>query len=751
MRIFVTVLILFSNWSVFAGPALSTLRMAERLQKIAREADPLETPFLNTEVVEVFERQLKEALEKQGTEFGPSKLVAPRYRYALELLNSGRSEKAIEQFQLVREGVRAHNLPMPADKMAMIRMYEAVSWLRLGEQQNCLENHSTDSCLVPIQGNGFHKKQRGSREAIKILTELLDADSDNFKAGWLLNIAFMTLGEHPQKVPPKWLIPTRAFASGYDIKRFVDVSVGNGLDLNDLAGSVVMDDFDNDGNLDLMICAWGLMDQLRFFRNDGKGKFIDQTEQAGLIGETGGLNMVQADYNNDGFLDVLILRGAWWGEQGHHPNSLLKNNGDGTFEDVTAKAGLLSFHPTQTATWFDYDNDGFIDVFIGNETTGEDTNRCELFRNNGDGTFTECAASSGVDAIGLCKSVTSGDYDNDGLPDLYLSFRGQSNILFHNEGPQSTNKSAKGPWKFNNVAQTAGVTEPVFSFPSWFFDFDNDGWLDIFSCGYGIKDVGTVARDYLGMPNGGVPARLYRNERNGVFSDKSKSGGVSKVLLGMSGNFGDLDNDGFLDFYLGTGDPDLSTIIPNRMFRNNGGRQFQDVTTSGGFGHIQKGHGIAFGDLDNDGDQDIYISMGGAFSGDFYRNCLFENPGHGNNWIKLKFVGTKSNRSAIGVRVKITVDTPEGKREIHKTVNSGASFGANPLRQEIGLGQARIVSEIEVYWPTSGLRQTLKGFQVNQGYQIQEGETKVTPLTLRSFPLSQPAGSTIHQHHADHK
>ena len=646
--------------------------------------------------------------------------------------------------------MRARNLPIPPDKLSLIRMYEALAWLRLGEKENCLSNHSINSCLVPIQGDGVHKLPRGSREAIKILTERLLAEPDNFKAGWLLNIAYMTLGEHPDKVPPQWLIPLRAFASDFDIKRFYDVAGNLGLDLNDLAGSVVMDDFDNDGNLDLMICAWGLRDQLRYFHNNGNGTFTDRTEAAGLMGELGGLNMVQADYNNDGFLDVLVLRGAWWEAQGHHPNSLLRNNGDGTFEDVTEAAGLLSFHPTQTATWFDFNNDGFIDGFIGNETSGGDTNRCELFRNNGDGTFTECAAALGVDAIGLCKSVSSGDYDNDGWPDLYVSFRGQPNILFHNEGPQSPDKLPKGAWQFKNVAAAAGVTEPVFSFPAWFFDFDNDGWLDIFACGYGVKDVGTVAKDYLGLPNLGVRSHLYRNNHDGTFKDISEEAGVAKVLLGMSGNFGDLDNDGFLDFYLGTGDPDLSTIIPNRMFRNDGGRRFQDVTTAGGFGHLQKGHGIAFGDLDNDGDQDVYISIGGAYSGDFYRNALFENPGHGNNWLKLKLVGNKSNRAAIGARIKVTVESVQGKRVIYKTVNSGGSFGANPLRQEIGLGEAKVITEVEVFWPTSGLRQTFTELHVNQAYRIQERDANATVLPLRSFLLSPAGHSPVHHHHSDH-
>jgi hypothetical protein len=295
------------------------------------------------------------------------------------------------------------------------------------------------------------------------------------------------------------------------------------------------------------------------------------------------------------------------------------------------------------------------------------------------------------------------------------------------------------------------VTEPLYSFPAWFFDFDNDGWLDLFVCGYGVKDVGVVAKDYLGLPHNGERSRLYRNNHNGTFRDVTKEAGLYKVLLGMAANFGDLDNDGWLDFYLGTGDPDLSTIIPNRMFRNDGGRRFQDLTASGGFGHLQKGHGIAFGDLNNDGDQDIYASIGGAYQGDFYRNVLFENPGHGNNWLKLKLVGTKSNRAAIGARIKVTVKTADGERGIYKTVNSGGSFGANPLRQEIGLGQAKTISEVEIFWPKSGTKQTFSDLQINHAYQIREDSVQATDLQLRSFSLAKGKPTHHHEQHEQSK
>jgi hypothetical protein len=212
----------------------------------------------------------------------------------------------------------------------------------------------------------------------------------------------------------------------------------------------------------------------------------------------------------------------------------------------------------------------------------------------------------------------------------------------------------------------------------------------------------------------------------------------------MGANFGDLDNDGWLDFYLGTGNPDLRTLVPNKMFRNAAGESFQDVTTSGGFGHLQKGHAIAFADLDHDGDQDVYANMGGAFTGDVYRNALFENPGHGNRWLKLKLEGVTSNRSAIGARIKVVAMTPAGERTIHRTVSTGGSFGANPLRQEIGLGNATAIQRVEILWPTTGKRQVLEGLQPDHGYHVKEDANTAVALDLKPAPFKQ---ADAHAHH----
>ena len=188
-----------------------------------------------------------------------------------------------------------------------------------------------------------------------------------------------------------------------------------GVDIDGLAGGVVMDDFDNDGFLDLLVSGWSPDSQIHLYHNNGDGTFSDLPPRP-ACSATGGLNLIQADYNNDGFVDVLVLRGAWLGADGHIPSSLLRNNGDGTFTDVTEAAGLVSAHPTQTATWFDYNGDGWLDLFIGNESKEKDTNLCELFRNNEDGTFTECAAENGLAIKGFVKGVVSADFENTGRP-----------------------------------------------------------------------------------------------------------------------------------------------------------------------------------------------------------------------------------------------------------------------------------------------------------------------------------------------
>lgn len=302
-------------------------------------------------------------------------------------------------------------------------------------------------------------------------------------------------------------------------------------------------------------------------------------------------------------------------------------------------------------------------------------------------------------------------------------------------GSRRHQRLGEGGLAFSGCHRRGRHLQTIYSFPTWFFDYDNDGFEDLFVSGYLIQDVGDVAADYLGLRHKAARPRLYRNLGNGTFTNLTASLRLDRVCHAMGCNFGDLDNDGWLDFYLGTGDPDFTSLMPNRMFRNAGGQYFQEVTTSGGFGNIQKGHGVGFADLDNDGDQDIYAVIGGAFVGDHYPNSLFMNPGHGHQWLKIRCVGTRSNRAAIGTRLMVTVNTPSGPRSIYKTVNSGGSFGSSPIRQEIGLGDAKSVAKLEVLWPASGLRQVFTNLQPNRFYQIREDQKEATEIALPPLPF----------------
>lgn len=684
-------------------------------------------------------------VEEVGKMFQTSTEIRDKTRIGIELgvqqMQAGRPDSALNTFIELEKTVTDAGGKFSPRAAAELRMRKGIAFLRMGEQENCIARHGAESCLFPLRPAAFHKVQRGSRGAVDLFSEHLKEYPQDFTARWLLNIAHMTLGEYPDKIPQQWLIPPSAFASEYQMPQFPDVAESVDLDRNGLAGGVIADDFNNDGFLDLMLSEWSLDGQLRYFQNDGKGGFVERTSEAGLVGLVSGLNIRQTDYNNDGWLDVWVPRGAWLGIAGRMPQSLLRNNGDGTFTDVTEEAHIMSRHPSQTGCWFDYDGDGWLDLFKANETTDPaDPDWCELFHNNRDGTFTECARASGILVAQFVKGATFGDYDNDGRPDIYISCRNAPNILLHNDGPATPPPLPSENWKFSDVTKAAGVAEPIFSFPTWFFDYDNDGRDDLFCSGYGTV-MNDIPADYIGVPNGGTTPRLYHNNGDGTFTDATVSAKMNRVCHTMGSNFGDLDNDGWLDFYLATGDPMFSTLLPNRMFRNDGGKRFQEVTTATGTGHLQKGHGVAFADLDEDGDQDVYVVMGGAFTGDIAHNALFQNPGNTNHWLKIKLTGTKANRAAIGARLRVTVETPAGPRQLFRTVNSGGSFGGNPLRQEIGLANATAITEVEVRWPGSDNRQIVKGLKLDQSYEIREGTAE--PVLKTSAPLALGMASKI--------
>jgi hypothetical protein len=603
-----------------------------------------------------------------------------------------------------------------------IIFFQGVAALRRGENENCLHCRGEGACVFPLRPTAVHTRPDGSRIAIRHFTEYLKQFPDDEGVRWLLNLAYMTLGEHPRQVPPEHLLTFDTFGSEFDIGRFKDIAHVVGLsdfEHVNMSGGAIMDDFDNDGLLDVVVTDWDPAMHMRFFRNKGDGTFEDRTKAAGLEKQLGGFNLVQTDYNNDGFLDILVVRGAWV----PYPMrpSLLRNNGNGTFTDVTRAAGLVHPVSSNCGAWADYDNDGHLDLYLCNET-GPNL----LYRNKGDGTFEEVAAQAGVAGKNkYCKAAAWIDYDNDGYPDLFVNYYDSTPQLFHN------NRNGT----FTDVTAQMGIDGPQCGFSCWAFDYDNDGYLDIFATCF-QRTVDAVVCDMRGKPcrEGMDTTRLFRNIGGKRFQDVSKETGVDKVFATMGSNFADFDNDGFLDFYLGTGEPAVHTIVPNRMFKNVGGRRFAEITTTSGTGHLQKGHGVACGDWDRDGNVDLFMVLGGAIPGDRYHNVLFQNPGQGNNWLTVKLIGKKTNRAAIGARIKVVTDADK-PLTVHRHVASGSSFGANPLQQTIGLARARSVATLEIRWPTSQTTQVFHNVAVNQAIEVTEFAKSYRKLSWTRVPV----------------
>ena len=648
----------------------------------------------------------------------------------ITLLELGQEKNSAETFLTLINQLR------PSVNRDRSLRYLAMAYLRQGERTNCVRNHASQSCLFPILGNGVHADTSGSSKAISIYRDLLKLNPDDLESRWLLNIGYMTIGGYPQDVPEGLLIPGLNEFKPTGIKPFADVAMNMGLNTNNLAGGSIVDDFNNDGLLDVISSSWSLAESLHYARNNGNGTFTDVSDSSGLSALTGGLNIMQTDYNNDGYKDIFVLRGAWKGPFGKEPNSLLKNNGDGSFTDVTVKAGLLSFHPTQTATWNDFNNDGWLDVFIGNESSRPaDSNYCELYMNNQDGTFTNAAVEADANVIAFVKGVTSGDYDNDGLVDLFLSTLSGRKVLLKNEGVKN------GVVKFRDVTKEAGLeTCNTLTFPTTFLDFDNDGWLDLMVCCYEFQgSLGKyAAQEALGLPTGTAARQyMFRNKGDGTFEDVTTSLELNKIAFAMGFNTGDIDNDGFPDIYMGTGNPLFQSLVPNKLFHNIRGNSFDDITTEARVGNLQKGHGVSFADLDDDGDQDLYMDMGGAYAGDSYQNPLYLNPGQNtNNWIGLELAGVKSNRAGIGAKIKVTFLDNGIRRSVYRELNSGGSFGSNPLRQHIGIGSAALVERIEIRWPVTGKTQVLTNLRPKQCIRIIEGNPSYVHIKQKAVDFT---------------
>lgn len=686
-------------------PQVSDLaRLSEHMQSVPYVA-------MGTGEVDALERELARL-------DGPSEVSVDLQREIAALrLHRGEFEAAVEGLERAHE--RALELGLPAATVAELDFRLGLAHLRWGESSHCLQMCNRESCLLPIEAAGVWPDTEPAGRALEHFAACLERAPGHLRARWLSQIAHMVAGRDPARLPAQ----APFFDATPRAPRFRNIAAELGVDRFDLCGGAILDDFDGDGFLDLMSSTYEPHKPVTLHRSNGDGTFRDVTEESGLADQLGGFNLAQADFDNDGLLDVFVLRGAWMkGSFGRIRNSLLRQGADHRFRDVTEPAGLGGrAYPSLACGWADYDLDGDVDLYVANEELGGGKHAPgQLFRNAGDGTFTDVAREAGVRNSRHGKGVTWGDLDNDGDPDLFVANYNGANRLYRNEGDGT----------FTDIAPETGVADHGghgLSFTSWFWDVDNNGWLDLFVAGYAVPFEDAVST-FLDLPAEAADRlKLYLGDGRGGLRDASRRMGLDVAHSVMGANFGDIDNDGFLDMYLGTGAPPLEYLVPNMLWRNARGERFQDVTASARVGHLQKGHGIAFGDLDNDGDQDLFAQLGGFVQDDRFYNALFENPGNANAWITLRLVGTRSNRAAIGARARVVARTPTGQRTLHRVVGAGGSFGGSSLQVEVGLGDATAVERVEVDWPVEGSRQVFTGFEPRRFYVLTEGAESPAP------------------------
>jgi hypothetical protein len=655
---------------------------------------------------------------------------------ALLYLHNGYEAEAVASFGYAYQTALRLN-----EELAAVTLRElGVAQLRWGERTNCVQNHNAATCVLPIRARGRHAVPEGSLAAVQSFSEYLEEHPHDQNIIWLLNLAYMTLGQHPERVPQRFLIDESFFLSAVPQTHFENIAPSLGLHADGLVGGVIVDDFTGNGYLDLVASSIGECDPIRFYENDGKGGFTEKTDVSGLGQILGVGHMVQADFNNDGHLDIYATRGIWEFPgivelgipyAGH--NVLLKNRGDGTFEDVTAKVGLKTAPKFNVASvWGDYTNNGYVDLFVcGGAGTGY-----YLYRNEG-GHFRDVSRDAGFEPMrpeDNCMGAAWGDVNNNGWLDLFVSNHGGKNALYLNQ--------KDGTFLKADIPVLEGVRN---SFPVWFWDYDNDGNLDLF-VGAWEGDYSSIPQVIRGRQPRGGTAKLFRNLGDGRFVDVTQDVGLSDIILVMGANFGDLNNNGFLDMYVGTGGPSFIGLTPNRMLRNEDGEGFVDVTYAGGFGNIQKGHGIGFGDLNNDGYPEIFASFGGWYAGDRFVDSLYLNPGGSNRWLVLRLEATRGNRSAIGARVTAHIREGRATRTVHRVVTSGGSFGSGSLQVQLGLGGAEQVERLEIRWPSDSELTVFENVASNQILDIREGEPKYRVRSVPAFSFPHPTSHSRHAH-----
>jgi hypothetical protein len=519
-------------------------------------------------------------------------------------------------------------------------------------------------------------------------------------------------------------------AAGIKFKHFKG---NNGISINreEFGPGVCVADFDGDGWQDIYfvngrdLYGRGISVLNALYRNNRDGTFTDVTEKAGMPGTGYGLGCVWGDFDNDGFPDLFVTQ---FGK-----NVLYRNNGNGTFTDITDKAGVGglesgAFH--SGATFFDYDRDGWLDLYVGSYVNLGDKRYCKLgdvlsscapseykgspdalYHNNHDGTFTNVAQVAGIyQPQGKNLSVQAGDYDNDGWPDLFVANDGLNAYLYHNEH--------NGTFKEIGLSAGMAVTSRGTVMAAMCIslgDYDNDGKLDLY-----ISDF-QRSSDHI-----------WHNDGKGFFDEVSDEAGITRPtrdVLSFGGGFFDYDNDGWLDIFIANGHvyPEVEQATPgthyrqiNSLFHNEGNGKFIEVRKSSGAGFETPyvGRGVAFADLDNDGFMDVVIANNGDSP------LVLHNTGrNGNYFLNFKLLGKKSNRDAMGARVRVVAGTVSQIREI---AGGGSYLSQSDLRANFGIAKAKRAEIVEIIWP-SGQRQTFRDVETDKFYLVEEGNDHLQP------------------------